>query len=66
MHALREKLLAGTQLVNAQFDTIRLRLLKCTAQVEVSTRRVLSRLPQYFPCKNIYSKINDFFAALSD
>jgi hypothetical protein len=53
MHALREKLFAGTQLANAQFDTIRLRLLKCAARIEVSTRRVLFHLPQYFPCKNI-------------
>jgi hypothetical protein len=64
MHALREKLLAGTHLANAQFDTIRLRLLKCAARVEVSTRRIFFHLPQHFPCKDICRRICDFFAAL--
>jgi len=64
MHTLRDKLLAGTQLANAQFDTIRLRLLKCAARIEVSTRRILFHLPIHFPFKDIFQRISDVFAAL--
>ena len=64
MHALRDKLLAGTQLANAQFDTIRLRLLKCAARVEISTRRILFHLPLHFPFKDICRRISEVFAAL--
>lgn len=64
MHALRDKLLAGTQLAHAQFDTIRLRLLKCAARVEVTTRRILFHLPMHFPFKNIYQRISEIFAVL--
>ncbi len=64
MHALRNKLLAGTQLACAQFDTIRLRLLKCAARVEVSTRRILFHLPLHFPFKGICRRISNLFAAL--
>lgn len=64
MHALSDKLLAGTQLARAQFDTIRLRLLKCAARVEVSTRRILFHLPQHFPFKGICRRLSNLFAAL--
>lgn len=62
MHALRERMLAGTELADAQFDTIRLRLLKCAARVEVSVRRIIFHLPQHFPLKNVYLKLDQLFA----
>lgn len=49
MHALRENLLTGTELATAQFDTIRLRLLKIGARVEVLKTRIRFHLPQSYP-----------------
>lgn len=57
MHALRDKLPDGAQLAHAQFDTIRMRLLKCAARVEVSTRCILFHLPLNFPFKDIYQRL---------
>lgn len=57
MHALRDKLPDGAQLAHAQFDTIRMRLLKCAARVEVSTQCILFHLPLNFPFKDIYQRL---------
>lgn len=59
MHQLRSKFLCGTQFANAQFDTIRLRLLKCAARVEITSRRLIFHLPMHFPCREIYRQIAD-------
>lgn len=56
MHALRSNLLKGTELANAQFDTIRLRLLKVAAQVKVMKTKITFHMPQHFPLQNIYFK----------
>lgn len=48
MHALRTEL-AGTELQNAQFDTLRLRLIKVAARVSQSTRRVLVQAASSYP-----------------
>jgi hypothetical protein len=51
MHALRSQLTTtAPALAKAQFDTLRLRLLKVAALVSESTRRILIRLPRVFPC----------------
>jgi hypothetical protein len=51
MHALRAHLAPhAPRLATAQFDTLRLRLLKVAAFVSRSARRILIRLPQVFPC----------------
>jgi hypothetical protein len=50
MHALRTHLAPhAPRLATAQFDTLRLRLLKVAAVVNQSTRRILVRLPRVFP-----------------
>ncbi len=50
MHALRTQLAPlAPRLATAQFDTLRLRLLKVAALVSRSARRILIRLPRAFP-----------------
>ena len=51
LHAFREKHLKGTQFAKAQFDTIRLRLLKIGARVRVLSTKVKIHLPTSFPLK---------------
>ena len=58
MHAFREKALAGTELSNAQFDTIRLRLLKIGAEVRELKTKLLFRLPESCPVKALLKTIN--------
>ncbi len=53
MHTFREKALAGTELANAQFDTIRLRILKIGAEVRELKTKLIFRMPAAFPQKNV-------------
>lgn len=64
MHALRENILKGTQLANAQFDTIRLRLLKIAAQVRVMKTKITFHLPIHFSMQNIYFKAVKIFSEI--
>ena len=64
MHALRENLLKDSKMATAQFDTIRLRLLKVAAQVEVMKTKISFHLPEHFPLKEIYFRANAIFCAL--
>ena len=64
MHALRENILKGTKLANAQFDTIRLRLLKVAAQVKVIKTKIVFHLPQHFPMQEIYIKAVKLFTEI--
>ncbi len=41
MHSIRQHVLAGTELADAQLGTIRLKLLKVGAQIRFSVRRVV-------------------------
>ncbi len=54
MHTLREKALAGTTLAKAQFDTIRLKLLKIGAEVRELKTKLHFTLPASCPVKNIF------------
>ncbi len=54
MHALREKALDGTCFANAQFDTIRLRLLKIGAEVRELKTKLHFTLPSSYPLKDIF------------
>jgi hypothetical protein len=55
MLSLREAVAAFSQVLGrAQFDTLRLRLLKVAALVSQSARRILIRLPSAFPLKNLF------------
>jgi hypothetical protein len=53
LHALRSALLKGTELSHAQFDTIRLRLLKIGARVQVLKTKIVFHLPLSFPLKPV-------------
>lgn len=64
MHALRENLLKGSQLAKAQFDTIRLRLLKIGARVEVGKTFIRFHLPASYPLKPIACRASALLAAL--
>jgi hypothetical protein len=51
MHTLRSTLLTSTELACAQFDTIRLRLLKIGARVQVLKTKIVFHLPLSYPLK---------------
>ncbi len=55
MHTLREKALTGTSLANAQFDTIRLKLLKIGAEVRELKTKLHFILPASCPVKDIFA-----------
>lgn len=55
LHTLREKVLAGTEFAAAQFDTIRLRLLKIGAEVRELKTKIHFILPSSFPLKDVFS-----------
>lgn len=66
MFALREALspLSAT-LGKAQFDTLRLRLLKVAAEVKSSSRRILVRLPKAFPLAELFCQLTRQLVAAS-
>lgn len=53
MHTLRDKTLEGTELAKAQFDTIRLRVLKIGAEVRELKTKLIFRLPSSYPKKDV-------------
>jgi hypothetical protein len=56
LHALRqEAALASPELGRAQFDTLRLRLLKVAALVRQSVRRLWVRLPRAYPWRHVFA-----------
>ena len=55
MHTFREKALTGTSLANAQFDTIRLKLLKIGAEVRELKTKLHFILPASCPLKDIFA-----------
>jgi Transposase DDE domain group 1 len=57
MRALREYGLKGTELAQAQCDTIRLRLLKIGAVLRVSVRRVVLALSEAFPLREVFARV---------
>lgn len=64
MHALRENILKGTELARAQFDTIRLKILKVGAKVREMKTRIKLHLPSSFPYKSILFKASAVFSAI--
>ncbi|KKK57290.1 hypothetical protein LCGC14_3055950, partial [marine sediment metagenome] len=57
MNELREKALQGTEFAKATCETIRLKLLKIGAQVNISVRRVHVRLTSGYPYQQTFYKI---------
>ena len=57
MHAFRQKHLGQTEFAKAQFNTIRLHLLKIGARVRVLSTRIKIHLPTAYPLKQDFEKI---------
>jgi len=57
LHTLREKALVGTEFAKAQFDTIRLRLLKIGVEVKEMKTKLHFILPSSYPLKNVFITI---------
>jgi hypothetical protein len=57
MHALRRLGLKGTELTHAQCSTIRLKLLKIGAQIQVTVRRIWIRMAGGYPYYEIFSRV---------
>jgi len=57
MHTYRELYLRGTEFAKAQFDTIRLKLIKIGARVRQMSTRIKVHLPSSFPLKEELQKI---------
>lgn len=57
MHTFRELYLRGTKFAKAQFDTIRLKLIKIGARVRQMSTRIKVHLPSSFPLKKELEKI---------
>jgi hypothetical protein len=59
MHDLRRLGLKGTDMERAQCTTIRLKLLKIGAQIQVSVRRVWIRMAAGYPYKEVFQQVFD-------
>jgi hypothetical protein len=57
MEALRRLGLKGTDWAQAQVDTIRLKLFKIGAIVQVSVRRIVLQMSSSYPWKNVYAQV---------
>jgi hypothetical protein len=57
LYAFRSKYLKGTELATAQFDTIRLKLIKIGARIRELKTRVKIHLPSSFPLKELFFQI---------
>lgn len=64
MYTLREQLLKGSELARAQFDTIRLRLLKLGARVEIRKTFIRFHLPSSYPLQSLLFRASEIFAAV--
>jgi hypothetical protein len=58
LHTLREQALADTDFATAQFDTIRLRLLKIGAEVRELKTKLHFILPASFPLKTVFAAMH--------
>jgi hypothetical protein len=65
LHALRENLLRGSELATAQFDTIRLRLLKIGTRVEVGRTFIRFHFPASYPLQSVLCRASALLAALN-
>jgi hypothetical protein len=57
LHTFRQRHLAGTDLAHAQFDTIRLKLLKVGGRVRELLTKVIMHLPSSYPLKTEFLTI---------
>jgi hypothetical protein len=64
MYSLREHLLKGSELAKAQFDTIRLRLLKLGARLEIGKTFIRFHLPASYPLQPLLFRASTILAAV--
>lgn len=64
LHSLRENLLKGTEFATAQFDIIRLRILKIGAKVRELKTKIKVHLPSSYPLKPLLKKMGGIFTLL--
>jgi hypothetical protein len=57
VHTLRRYGLKDTELAGAQCETIRLKLLKIGAQIQVTVRRVWFRMAEGYPYADVFAKV---------
>ena len=65
MHALRANLLKGSELAHAQFDTIRLRLLKIGARMEAGRTFLRFHFPVACPVQEVLLRASGILGALN-
>jgi hypothetical protein len=64
MESLRRLGLAGTELAQAQGDTLRLKLLKIGAQIRVTVRRIWVSLAGGYPYAALFAQVHARLRAL--
>ena len=64
MNAMREKCLVNTEFKNATIGTIRTKLLKLGAIINISRRRVLITISNFYPYKDIFAEIYECLSRL--
>jgi hypothetical protein len=65
MHALRANLRKGSELAHAQFDTIRLRLLKIGARLEAGHTFLRFHFPASCPTQDLLMRASSILATLN-
>lgn len=65
MHAFRDNLLRGSEFATAQFDTIRLRLLKIGTRIEVGKTFIRFHFPASYPLQPVLCRASAMLAALN-
>ena len=64
LHALRDNILKGTEFASAQFDTIRLKLIKIGARVQEMKTKIKLHLPSSFPYRSVLIRASSIFGTL--
>jgi hypothetical protein len=65
LHALRSNVLRHTEFARANFETIRMKLLKIGSQVHEMKTRIKVQLPQSYPHKEVIARCSGIFALLA-
>ncbi len=65
MHALRDNLLKGSELARAQFDTLRLKLLKIGARLEAGRSYLRFHFPAACPVQAVFSRMSSILGVLN-
>lgn len=64
LDGLRRLALAGTEMANAQVNTIRVKLLKIGARVTASVRRIVFRMASGYPLQDLFARVTERLGTL--